>query len=99
MAELPAEGTTGQLPGSQSFESRVLSALDDIRAQLGGLDTRLQKLEVSTKPIWEQALAEIMDTRAEMRRSFQVLNADLFQVRTEQTRTDERLRKLEGPHS
>ncbi len=96
---MSSEDPTQNLPGAQSFEARVLSALDDIRAQLGDMDTRLQKLEVSTKPIWEQALAEIVETRAEMRRSFQVLYTDVFHLRTEQHRTDERLAKLESPSS
>jgi predicted nucleic acid-binding Zn-ribbon protein len=59
MAELPAEGTTGQLPGSQSFESRVLSALQDINARL----ERLESKQYDTKPIWERALAEILSVQ------------------------------------
>lgn len=90
---------TQNLPGAQPFESRVLSALATITERLDSMDVRLQKLEVSTRPIWEQALAEIIDTRAEMRRSFQILNNDLFGLKGEMQRADERLRKLESPQA
>lgn len=44
------------------------------------MDTRLEKLEAKqydTKPIWEQALAEIAEVRAEMRSGFEKFRADM----------------------
>lgn len=43
--------------------------LNAIDVRLDGVDSRLQKLEqksYDTKPIWEQALKEIIDTRREL---------------------------------
>lgn len=62
------------------------SRLDQIISMLGSLDSRVQKLEerqYDTKPIWEHALAEIAETRAEMRERFAELNTELSEVRTE----------------
>ncbi len=68
---------------------------------------RLEKLEAKqydTKPIWEQALAEIVETRAEIRerfdtvdRKFDLLIKDVFQLRIEQSRANSRIEKLEHP--
>jgi DNA repair ATPase RecN len=61
-----SEENTQNMPDGRSFEERVFARFD-------ALDTRLQKLEaeserraVETKPIWERALREIMETRAEV---------------------------------
>ncbi len=71
------------------------------------LNKRLEKLEAKqydTKPIWEQALAEIVETRAEIRerfdtvdRKFDLLIKDVFQLRIEQSRANSRIEKLEHP--
>jgi chromosome segregation ATPase len=56
------EETTRELPDRSSFEQRVFARFDSI-------DTRLEKLEsrnYDTKPIWEKALAAIMETRLEV---------------------------------
>ncbi len=99
---MSSEDPTQQLPDVQSFETRVLAALANITVRL----ERLEGRSYDTKPIWERALAEIVDVgkkldefRNESRRSFQILNNDLFSIRNEQQRTDERLERLEGPHS
>ena len=47
----------------------VDARFDTVDSSIGNLDVRLQKLEVrayDTKPIWEQALKEIVDTRREL---------------------------------
>ena len=52
--------------GNRSFEERVFARFDAI-------DARLEKLEAKsyeTKPIWERALAEVAETRLEMRNGF-----------------------------
>lgn len=75
--------------------------LDAVDERLVDMNVRLEKLEAKqydTKPIWERALAEITEVKEELRRGFRVLNSDLFNIRTEQQRTEERLAKLE-PHS
>ncbi len=57
------EELTQEQPGARRFEERVLSALAEMRADF---NERLEKLEArasDTKPIWERALAEIVEVR------------------------------------
>lgn len=63
------EEPTKDLRGRKSFEDRVFVRFDSIDARFDAVDTRLEKLEsrsYDTKPIWEQALKAIMDTRSEV---------------------------------
>lgn len=56
------EEPTRKLPDDLSFEERVFARFDSI-------DGRLEKLEsrnYDTKPIWERALKEILETRLEV---------------------------------
>ena len=67
-----SEDTTREFPGKKTFEERVFERFD-------AMDARLEKLEersYDTKPIWEQALKAIMDTREEVGS----LNSGLGQV-------------------
>ncbi len=67
-----SEETTKNLVEKKSFEERVFARFDSIDTQfsqfdsrLAGFDARLEKLEArsyDTKPIWEKALAAIMET-------------------------------------
>ena len=64
-----SEETTQDMNGSRSFEERVFARFDALDSTLRDLDARLQTLEArayDTKPIWEQALKEIMETRREL---------------------------------
>jgi hypothetical protein len=60
---------TQNMNGSRSFEERVFARFDALDSSLKDLDGRLQILEAKsydTKPIWEQALKEILETRKEI---------------------------------
>lgn len=70
-----SEERTQNLNGAdgRSFEERVFARFDALETAMSSgfqeLDARLQKLEArsyDTKPIWEQALKEIADTRKEL---------------------------------
>lgn len=97
------EEKTDNLPGARPFEERVLSAIQEMRADF---NSRLEKLEAKsydTKPIWEQALAGIVETRQEMRAGFRsverqigVLSKDITLLRADLVGFEERLTKLEG---
>ena len=61
--------------------------IQDLATQFGNFSSRLdsieQKLEqrqLETKPIWERALQEITETRAEMRDEFSKVHAELRDV-------------------
>jgi tetrahydromethanopterin S-methyltransferase subunit G len=68
--------------------------LDAIDGRLDGLDTRVQALEarsLDTKPIWERALAEILNIKERvenMERKFDVLIQDMMQLRGDQRRLE-----------
>ena len=83
-----SEDRTQNLPNDEFRQ--ILTQLTSINSRLGGVDSRLdgmdarlERLEArdyDTKPIWENALKEIADTRAEMREGFAQVNARLEQV-------------------
>jgi len=98
-----SEESTQEQDGKRSFEERVLSMLTEMRSDFNARLERLEAKQYDTKPIWQQALAEIVELRQEMRerfdtvdRKFDLLIKDVFQLRNEQSRADTRLEKLES---
>ena len=101
------EDTTKKFPQvvNGSFEERVLAHLEAMQASLQDIDERVQRLEAKaydTKPIWENALKEIADTRIELRselrkvgRKVDALNGTLLEIRVDLRDLDDRLLKLE----
>jgi hypothetical protein len=94
------ETTTEQL-GGQSFEERVLAQLVSINSRLSSLEEQAERKALETKPIWERALAEIVELRQELRDGFEgvedkisVLNDDVLKLRAQRrlnaARPDER---------
>ncbi|HJU56899.1 MAG TPA: hypothetical protein VJ715_20100 [Pyrinomonadaceae bacterium] len=54
---------------------------------------------MDTKPIWERALAEILEVKesvGNLERKFDVLSRDMIQLRADQRRLDGRMDKLES---
>ena len=107
-----SEELTRELPDGRSFEERVFARFDAMErrfnarfdamdVRLDGLDRRIQALEAKafdTKPIWEQALAEILEVRKgveDLNRKFDVLTQDVMQVRADHRRLDKRMDELE----
>jgi hypothetical protein len=89
-----SEETTQNIPndGGQSFEERVFARFDD-------LDARLQKLEArayDTKPIWEQALKEIIETRRELSKRLDRIEAIAHETRADLRDAEDRIGKLES---
>jgi tetrahydromethanopterin S-methyltransferase subunit G len=87
------------------FEARFSSIdarLDRVEARLDSLDTRVQALEaraIDTKPIWERALAEILEVKERVEnieRKFDVLTLDMMQLRGDQRRVEKRMDALES---
>src|SRR6266851_1071114 len=80
-----------------AMESRfdtMEARFDAVDARLAGLDTRVQVLEArayDTKPIWERALAEILNVKERLEnveRKFDVLIQDMMQLRGDQRRVE-----------
>jgi len=62
-----SEEQTAETDESRSFEERVFARFDALDSRLNTMDARIEKLEMKqydTKPIWEQALSAIGETKA-----------------------------------
>lgn len=90
----------------------MFARFDAIDARLQAFDTRLLSLEtqverraLETKPIWERALAEILEVKEglngleqlskQMIRKVDVLTKDMLTLRADQAGIEDRLEKLE----
>lgn len=75
---------------------------DRVEARLDGLDVRVHALEskaLDTKPIWERALAEILEVKKgveDLNRKLDILNHDVLQVRADQRLVHQRMDALES---
>lgn len=75
---------------------------DAVDARLDSLDTRVQTLEArayDTKPIWERALAEILNVKERVEnieRKFDLLTLDMMQLRGDQRRLEGRFENLKS---
>ena len=77
---------TRDLNGDRPFEERVFARFDGIEQYLRSLDSRVQVLESSrydTKPIWERALKEILETRVELKETRDELKETRDELRGE----------------
>jgi len=93
-----SEETTQEQNGARPFEERVLSALAEMRADFNTRLDRLEAKQYDTKPIWERALAEVMEVKgqlASLDRKFDVLARDMIQLRADQSLVHSRIDKLE----
>jgi hypothetical protein len=89
-----SEEPTQNFSDGRTFEERVLARLDSIDSRFDSLDTRLDSIEgrlqalefqaerraVETKPIWERALAEILEVKLSpenVERRIDVLSRDM----------------------
>jgi len=83
------EEPTKDLSGKESFEERVFARFDAADARFDSVDARLEKLEsraYDTKPIWERALAQIMETGleiGEIRKKVGVIETKVAVIETE----------------
>lgn len=85
---------------------RVDARLDRVEARLDRIDTRVEAVEtqaekraLETKPIWERALAEILEVKLrvdDVARKMDVLGRDVVQVRADQLRLEDRLDRLDS---
>jgi hypothetical protein len=98
------ENNTAPLPGAASFEARIFARFDAMDERLAKLEKTIDERSYETKPIWERALAEIIQTRDEMRAGFRnverqigVLSKDVVQLRADLSDVVSRLGSLETP--
>jgi hypothetical protein len=73
--------------------------LRDVHVELRGLDARLQTPEArayDTKPIWEQALKEIVETRRELSKRLDRIEAIAHEIHADLRDAEDRIEKLES---
>jgi len=95
MSEEPAQNVSD----GRSFEERVFARLGSIDARLQSLELQAERRALETKPIWERALAEILELRRSVEnveRKIDILSRDIVQVRADQSHADARLTRLES---
>jgi hypothetical protein len=94
---MPDENTEAMY-GKRPFEKRVFARFDALDSAMRDTDSRLQKLEIrayDTKPIWEQALKEIIQTRRELSRRLDRIEAITHETRADLRDAEDRLDKIE----
>ena len=115
-----SEETTQNISNNGSFEERVFARFDALDARLHGFDSRMQSFDsrlqaleiqaekraLETKPIWERALAEIVEVKErlssleqlskQMVRKVDLLTRDMMTLRAEQSGFEDRIEKLES---
>ena|SRR2546421_10912613 len=90
---------TNDLDGKRAFEDRVFARFDALEGYLKSLDSRVQVLEsraYDTKPIWENALKEIVDTRRELTRRLDRIEAMVLETRAGLSEAEDRLDRIES---
>ena len=94
---MPAEDTE-EMNGKRPFEERVFARFDALDSAMRDTDSRLQELEIrayDTKPIWEQALKEIIQTRRKLSRRLDRIEAITHETRADSRDAEDRPDKIE----
>lgn len=74
------------------------SRLQSLEGRADDTNSRLEKLEIrayDTKPIWEQAIKEIVETRREMSKRLDRIDAIVLENRADLRDVEDRLDKIE----
>jgi hypothetical protein len=94
---MPDENTEG-MNGKRPFEERVFARFDALDSTMRNTDSRLQKLWIrayDTKPIWEQAHKGIVETRRELSKRLDRIEAIAHETRADLRDAEDRLDKIE----
>jgi phage shock protein A len=93
---------THNMNGARSFEERVFARFDALDSTLRDLDSRLQVLEAKaydTKPIWERALQEMIETRRELSKRLDRIEAIAHETRADLRDAEDRIERIESKAS
>jgi BMFP domain-containing protein YqiC len=101
-----SEKITENLDRDRSFQDRVFARFDALEVYLKKLDSRVENIDsrvqvlesraYDTKPIWENALKEIVDTRRELTRRLDRIEGMVLETRAGLGEAEDRLNKLES---
>jgi chromosome segregation ATPase len=98
MQEVRADDTSSRLQNLEVQAIDTNSLLRNLEVQATDTNSRLQKLEIrayDTKPIWERALKEIVETRRELSRRLDRIEAVVYETRSDLRDAEDRLDKIE----
>ena len=93
------EGVFARFDALDSAIRHLDSRVESLDSRVQNLDSRVQKLEVrayDTKPIWEQALKEIVETRRELSRRLDRIEGSVLETRADLRDAEDRIEKLES---
>ncbi len=95
----------GRLANVEGRLVNVENRLGNVEGRLEALEEQSERRALETKPVWEQALAEILAVKeglievreglANVERKLDVLSPDIVQVRSDQRRLEKRIERLE----
>lgn len=105
-----SEENTQNMSDGRSFEERVFARFDALDARLQRLESEAERRSLEPKPIWERALAEILEVQQgldefrsevndglhDLSRKIGVLGNDMIQLRADQAHVESRLDNLES---
>jgi hypothetical protein len=77
---------------------QVITSLERVEAHIRTVEAKIEQQGFNTKPMWEKALAEFAEVNrnlAMLSRKIDVFSGDMLNLRAEQLRNEERLRRLE----
>jgi flagellar biosynthesis/type III secretory pathway chaperone len=94
-----SEETTQNMPDGRSFEERIFARLDSIDARLQSLENQAERRALETKPIWERALQEIMETRRELSKRLDRIEAIAHETRADLRDAEDRIESLASKSS
>lgn len=92
------EDNTKEMNGARSDFERIMQRFDTLEDRLTVLEEKAERAAMSTKPIWEQALAEILELKEQQRltnRKLDVLNNEILAMKAEQLDANVRIEHLE----
>ena len=95
---LPQSSLSTRASKTSRVEATTNSRLKNLEGRADDTNSRLQKLEIrayDTKPIWEQALKEIVDTRREMSKRLARIEAVVYETRSDLRDVEDRLEQIE----
>ncbi|MBA3806408.1 MAG: hypothetical protein H0X14_11940 [Acidobacteria bacterium] len=87
------------MPDERSFEERVFARLDSIDARLQSLENQAERRALETKPIWERALQEIVETRRELSKRLDRIEAIAHETRADLRDAEDRIETLASKSS
>ena len=80
------DDTTNQFPTDDRLDSliasthQVVADMRDVKSRLQNLGMKFEQSSFDTRPIWERALAEIVETRNEIQQSNKEISASLKEM-------------------